>query len=57
MAHARRYFIDLVKADKSVIAATAVEFIGQLYGIEREVKDMTPEQRLDDRAAVDHHAL
>lgn len=49
MAHARRYFVDLVKTDKSVIAATAVEFIGQLYGIEREVKDMTPEQRLEQR--------
>ena len=49
MAHARRYFIDLVKADKSTIAATAVEFIGQLYGVEREARDMTPEQRLTQR--------
>jgi transposase len=49
MAHARRYFVDLVKTDKSTIAATAVEFIGQLYGIEREVKAMAPEQRLQMR--------
>jgi transposase len=49
MAHARRYFVELVKTDKSSIAATAVEFIGQLYGIEREVKDMAPEQRLAER--------
>ena len=49
MAHARRYFVDLVKTDKSTIAATAVEFIGQLYGIERDVKDMAPEQRLQER--------
>lgn len=49
MAHARRYFVDLVKTDKSTIAATAVEFIGQLYAIEREVKGMAPEQRLEQR--------
>ena len=49
MAHARRYFVDLVKTGKSTIAATAVEFIGQLYGIEREAKDMAPEQRLQVR--------
>lgn len=29
MAHARRYFVDLVKTGKSAIATTAVEFIGQ----------------------------
>lgn len=49
MAHARRYFVELVKADKSTIAATAVGFIGQLYGIEREVKGMTAERRLQVR--------
>ncbi len=49
MAHARRYSVDPVKTDKSVIAATAVDFIGQLYGIEREVKWMTPAQRLEQR--------
>ena len=49
MMHARRYFVDLVKTDKSTLAITAVEFNGQLYGIEREVKDMTPEQRLEVR--------
>lgn len=49
MAHARRYFMELVKTDKSTLAATAVEFMGQLYGIEREVKDLTPERRLEER--------
>ncbi|MGN8080821.1 IS66 family transposase [Variovorax sp. 22077] len=49
MAHARRYFVELEKVGKSVIAATAVEFIGQSYGIEREVKGMTPEPRLQMR--------
>ena len=36
-------------SSKSAIAATAIEFIGQLYGIEREVKALTPEQRLQTR--------
>lgn len=49
MAHARRYFVDLVKTDKSTIAAAAVGFIGQLYGIEREIKGLSPEQRLQER--------
>ena len=49
MAHARRYFVDLVKTGKSTIAVTAVEFIGQLYGIEREARDMAAEQRLQVR--------
>jgi transposase len=44
-----RYFVDLVKTNKYVVAATAVEFIGQLYSTEREAKDMTPEQRLEQR--------
>jgi transposase len=49
MAHARRKFIELHIANKSTVAATAVELIGQLYGIEREVKDLPPEQRLQER--------
>ncbi|MBB1634114.1 IS66 family transposase [Cupriavidus sp. UME77] len=49
MAHARRYFMELVTADKSTIADTAVELIGQLYGIEREVKNLAPEHRLEER--------
>ena len=49
MAHARRKFIELHEANKSTIAATAIEFIGQLYGIEREVKAMSAEQRLHER--------
>jgi transposase len=44
MAHARRYFFELAKDGKSPVAATALEFIGQLYGIERDVKAMPSEQ-------------
>jgi transposase len=49
MAHARRKFVELHVANKSTIAATAIEFIGQLYGVERDVKKLPPEQRLQDR--------
>ena len=33
-------------ANKSTIAATAIEFIGQLYGVERDVKALPSEERL-----------
>ena len=46
MAHARRRFVELHVAKQSTVAATAIEFIGQLYGIEREVKDLPPDKRL-----------
>lgn len=49
MAHARRKFIELHEANKSTIAATAIELIGKLYGIEREVKLLSPPQRLRER--------
>jgi transposase len=49
MAHARRKFVELHIANKSDIAATAIEFIGQLYGIEREVKELPPDRRLHER--------
>lgn len=45
MAHARRKFVELHLANKSSIAATAIELIGQLYGIERELKDKPPQIR------------
>jgi transposase len=49
MAHARRKFVELQATNKSTIAGTAIDFIGQLYGIEREVKDLSPEQRQHER--------
>ena len=45
MAHARRKFFDLHKANKSQIAADAMAYIGQLYEIEREAKDLEPDPR------------
>ncbi|MDP9095813.1 MAG: IS66 family transposase [Pseudomonadota bacterium] len=51
MAHARRKFFELHDTHKSTLAATALEFIGQLYRIERELKQVTPEQRWRERRA------
>jgi transposase len=49
MAHARRKFVELHIANKSTLAATAIEFIGHLYDIEREVKTLPAAQRLQER--------
>ena len=49
MAHARRKFIELHEANKSTIAVTAIDLIGQLYGVERDVKALDPQQRLQER--------
>ncbi len=42
-------FVELHLANKSTLAATAIDLIGQLYGIERAVKDLAPEDRLRER--------
>ena len=44
MAHARRKFDDLHEADKSQPAAQALDSFGRLYEIERETKDLPPDQ-------------
>lgn len=41
--------MELHLANKSTLAAAAIEFICQLYGIEREAKDLPPEERLRER--------
>ncbi len=43
MAHARSKFVDLHVADKSQIAGRAVEYIRQLYEVEREGQSLIPE--------------
>jgi len=45
LAHARRKFYDLHQANKSELAAQALEYIGQLYQVERETKDLPPDKR------------
>jgi hypothetical protein len=45
MAHARRKFYDLHQTNKSEVAAQALEYIGQLYHIERALKELPPDKR------------
>ena len=49
MAHARRKFFDLHAASQSPVAAQALEYIGGLYVIERQIKDLSVEERLAQR--------
>jgi hypothetical protein len=48
-AHVRRKFYDLAVAHKSQTAAEALERIGALYAIEKEIRGRTPEQRREIR--------
>lgn len=50
MAHTRRKFIELHVANKSSIAATALDLIGQLYQVERDIQALVdPAERLEQR--------
>jgi transposase len=51
MAHARRPFYELAQATGSPIAQNALIEIAKLYAIEREVKNLPPEQRASERRA------
>src|SRR4029078_2428029 len=44
-AHARRKFHDLYQAHRSPIAKEALERIGQLYGMEQEIRGRSPDER------------
>jgi transposase len=46
LAHARRKFDELFKANASAVAAEAIQRIAWLYRIEADAKQMTSEQRL-----------
>ena len=48
-AHVRRKFYDLVAAHKSPVATEALERIGALYAIEREIRGRSPEERREVR--------
>ena len=45
LAHARRKFFDLHAANKSQIAHSALEQIARVYDIEREIKELLPDER------------
>ncbi|WP_434034889.1 IS66 family transposase [Cupriavidus sp. a3] len=49
MAHSRRKFYDLHAASKSHIAQDALQYIGELYEIEREVQQVAAQLRLEIR--------
>lgn len=46
MAHSRRKFFELHASNKSLIAQQALDYIGKLYAIEREVKHLSADARL-----------
>lgn len=51
MAHIRRKFYDLMEAHHSPIATQAIERIGRLYAIEKEIRGRPPDQRRSVRQA------
>ena len=51
-AHVRRKFYDLQVAHKSPVAAEALERIGALYAIEKEIQGRSPEERREIRDAT-----
>jgi len=51
LAHARRKFFDLHSQNQSQIAGEALDLFGRLYGIEREVADLSIDNRLQIRQA------
>jgi transposase len=51
MAHVRRKFYDLHVAHNSSVAAEALERIGALYAIEKEIKGRSPAERREIRTA------
>ena len=51
MAHARRKFFELHASNKSQIAQQALQYIAQLYEVEREVKSLRADERLQIRQA------
>ena len=48
-AHVRRKFYDLQQAQASTVAAEALQRIGQLYAIERDLRGKPPDQRCCER--------
>jgi hypothetical protein len=51
-AHARRKFFDLHAANQHPVAEEALRRIGELYTIEKQAKDVTPEERQHLRATL-----
>jgi len=45
MAHARRKFYELHATKKSILAEQALQYIAAIYEVEREVRDLEPDER------------
>ena len=45
MAHARRKFYELHASKKSILAEQALQYIAAIYEVEREVRDLQPDER------------
>ena len=45
MAHIRRKFVDVFKSQGLATAEEAIKRIAMLYGIEKEARDLSPENR------------
>jgi transposase len=56
-AHARRKFVDLHELHNSAAAAEALDRIGALYGIEREIRGRSPNERRAVRQARSRQLL
>jgi transposase len=52
MAHARRKFVELHLANQSTLAQTAIDWIGQLYRVERDIAALDAHARLAQRQAT-----
>ena len=54
MAHARRKFFDLHQSHQSPLAGQALDYFGELYGIEREVAALrgVPAHLVDDGSQI-----
>ena len=50
-AHVRRKFFDLQQGASSPVAKEALERIAKLYGIEKEIRGRSPDQRREERQA------
>lgn len=46
MAHSRRKFFELHASNKSLIAQQPLDYMAQLYEVEREVKGLRADERL-----------
>ena len=51
MAHVRRKFVDVHRAQGSAIAAEAITRIAQLYAVEKEARGSPPDRRVEIRQA------